>query len=238
MQPIVRVLNLGRMSWKKAFQIQCEAKENILNQLKSSSKESFASLDNRLFLVEHDPVYTIGIRRKPYENKALIDRLRSLGADFEETDRGGLITFHGPGQLTVYPILYLGSFFNDRSLRCYVHRLEQVVINACAEILPKELKISTIEELPGVWINEHRKIAAIGVHGNRFVTTHGVAINCNNDLIWFNHIIPCGIEDKEVTSISKELNIDYNINNFIPIFLERFEKTFDCQIQTSDFVDN
>ncbi|XP_074595218.1 lipoyl(octanoyl) transferase 2 [Brevipalpus obovatus] len=234
MKPIVRVVNLGRISWKKAFNIQCEVKQNILNQLKNSSSENSSanSIDNRLLLVEHDPVYTIGIRRKAYENETLIDRLRNLGADFEETDRGGLITFHGPGQLTVYPILYLGNFFNNKSLRCYVHNLERVIIDACSNLLPKNLKISTIEELPGVWIDDQRKIAAIGVHGNRFVTTHGVAINCDVDLTWFDHIIPCGIEDKLVTSLTKELGKNFTIDQFTPIFLESFQKVFDCQLQT------
>lgn len=226
---VVKVVNLGRMSWRKAYELQCSAKDTLVGQLRDSPSRDPKSLDNRLFLVEHDPIYTVGIRRERYD-EAFEKRLKSMGADFVYTDRGGLITFHGHGQLTVYPILYLGCFLSNKSMRSYVHLLENTIVNMCKQILPDHLKVSTMKEYPGVWINEQRKISAIGVHGHRYVTTHGISINCDNDLSWFEKIIPCGIEGKEVTSISKELSSKFTIDDAAPLFLNKFQETFDCKL--------
>jgi len=179
-----------------------------------------------VILTEHSPVYTIGIRTAPYPETEAI-KLRALGAEFIRTNRGGLITFHGPGQLVAYPIIYLGNY--KKSMRWYISKLEQTVITLCQYLgLPAETSPHT-----GVWISD-RKVASIGVHGSKFVTTHGTAINCNVDPCWFSHIVPCGIPDKEVTSLSKELQRDFTVQEAIPLFLRAFGQNFDCFVQFSN----
>ncbi|XP_015788514.1 putative lipoyltransferase 2, mitochondrial [Tetranychus urticae] len=234
-KPVVQVINLGRLNYAAAYKAQCLARDKLIKQLNQESPSSLPlevnHYENKLLLVEHEPVYTTGVRRAPYDMQ-LINSLKSLGADFVSTDRGGLITFHGYGQLTIYPVLYLGCFFNNKSIKCYVHRLEETLIQTVKKVLPKNQKVSTISEYPGVWVQDERKIAAIGVHGKRHVTTHGTCLNCNNDLSWFDHIIPCGIQGKEVTSISKEIGQDFSIDKTIPLFLDSFAQLFDCDIKT------
>lgn len=211
MTRIVSLLNTGLLSYSKALNLQKQISHLVLN----------AKYQNVLILTEHPPVYTIGIRTKNYT----IDdeeRLKKLGADFHKTNRGGLITFHGPGQLVAYPIINLKNF--QPSIKWYVCHIEKTIINLCKKYYGLDARITTDT---GVWIGEN-KICAIGVHGSRYVTTHGLALNCNTDLNWFEHIVPCGIPGKGVTSLSKELN-DTKINleivtpNFIKSFAEIFE---------------
>lgn len=230
--PTLRVLNLGLKGYKDALKIQSR-----YHELCKSSKQSTGGLSkkpvNYLLLVEHKPVYTIGIRTGDYPESEE-KRLRSLGADFVRTNRGGLITFHGPGQLTVYPIIDLQSFpFLKDSVRCYVHALENTIINMCSGILntkQSEKNIAILEGYPGVWIDGQRKIAAIGIQVSERVTMHGVAINCNIDLSWFDKIVPCGIPGKGVTSLSTELSSDFTVGQAIPYFLESFRETFKCDL--------
>lgn len=208
------------MAFAQAYQIQREVASTLLDEVACHSHGTVTG--NTVLLVEHDPVYTVGIRSKQYSAE-VEERLRKLRADFVRTNRGGLVTFHGPGQLVAYPVLYLGSFFKDKSMRSYVHSLEQMIINFCARF---QLEARTTENT-GVWIGDN-KIAAIGVHGSRYVTTHGIAINCNTDLSWFDHIVPCGIEDKGVTSLSQELGRVVTINEAYPILVAAFEQQFKC----------
>lgn len=233
--PTLRVLNLGLKGYKDALNIQ-----NRYHELcKSSCKQLSGNMKpvNYLLLVEHEPVYTIGIRTGDYPESEE-KRLRSLGADFVRTNRGGLITFHGPGQLTVYPILHLPSFpLLQDSVRCYVRALETTVINMCSDVLkttksPKN--ISILEGYPGVWIDQQRKVGAIGIQVSERVTMHGVAINCNIDLSWFDKIVPCGIPGKGVTSLSRELSSDFTVGQAIPYFLESFRQTFKCDLLQQD----
>lgn len=245
MKPLVRLIDLGRASFADGLLAQRRCFDAIIeSSLHATTKPNSTSIKhhpNSLILVEHEPVYTIGIRSKQY-TAALEEKLRKHGADFVRTNRGGLITFHGPGQLVAYPILYLGDFDGDRrSIKWYVHQIEATVISMCQTILetkgskaPLPL-ISTICEYPGVWIEKERKVAAIGVHASRYVTLHGVAINCNVDLDWYKHIVPCGIEGKEVTSLSKELSLDFSVAEAKSFFLNSFNESFKCstiQIKT------
>ncbi|GFS84564.1 hypothetical protein NPIL_179572 [Nephila pilipes] len=222
--PVVIVHNLGKMCYRKAYDVQKDACQNILKYIAS---KDFESIQNYLFLVEHEPVYTVGIRNKQYVEGQ--DKLKNLGADFVVTDRGGLITFHGPGQLVSYPVLYLGHFNSKKSIKWYVRQLENTIIDTCRSF---NVKATTTSDV-GVWI-EDRKIAAIGIHGSRYVTTHGIALNCNVDLNWFSHIVPCGIEGKEVTSLSKELQRDVTVTETIPHFLRSFQKYFACNYEYKD----
>ena len=153
-----------------------------------------------------------------------------MGADFHKISRGGLITFHGFGQLTVYPILYLGSFKTQKSIKKYVCMLEDVIVNTGRTILKDmdDVYVSTIPGYPGVWINNDRKLSAIGINCKRFVTMHGVSLNCNINLDWFEHIVPCGIEEKSVTSLSRELGQNFTVQDATPFFLNSFKSVFKC----------
>ena len=155
--------------------------------------------DPYLLLLEHQPVYTVGLRGH-------LDHLRvppaDLGAALVRTDRGGDVTWHGPGQLVAYPILSVPD-----SPRAYVHAVEQLVIDACADLgLPG---LGRVDGSPGVWVGGDRKICAIGVRRSRGRTMHGFALNVDPDLSWFDRIVPCGIDDKGVTSLAAEgLGVD------------------------------
>ncbi|CAO3630812.1 unnamed protein product [Cunninghamella echinulata] len=134
--------------------------------------------------------------------------------------RGGQVTFHGPGQLVAYPIIDIRDY--KLNVRCYVSRLEKIIIDTCNEL---GIKANTTENT-GVWVGQDHKIAALGVHLQRYVTSHGLALNCNTDLNWYNHIIPCGLEDKKVTSLSQQLNKNFTVEEALPFILGSFEKFF------------
>ncbi|BES95600.1 Octanoyltransferase [Nesidiocoris tenuis] len=176
-----------------------------------------------LLVLEHKPVYTIGLRTKGYDVQDE-ERLRRLGADFQRTDRGGLITFHGHGQLVVYPILDLRLW--KPSVKWYVENLEDTVIGLCSSL---SVAAHRYHPYPGIWVGE-KKLCAVGIHASRYVTTHGIAINCNTDLRWFEHIVPCGIEGKGVTSLTELLSRNVNVEEVVPVFLKAFEDKFSCEL--------
>jgi lipoyl(octanoyl) transferase len=154
-----------------------------------------------VLLLEHPSVYTAGRRTEAFERP-------TDGTPVVDVDRGGKITWHGPGQLIGYPILHLPSPMDVVS---HVRRLEDVLIGICGDF---ELETARIKGRSGVWVLdpiEDRKIAAIGVRVAQGVTMHGFALNCNNDLAWFDRIVPCGIRDAGVTTLSKELGIDISV---------------------------
>ncbi|KAI9481477.1 MAG: hypothetical protein EXX96DRAFT_479961 [Benjaminiella poitrasii] len=169
--------------------------------------------------LEHTPTYTAG-RRIRDSSPEEVERLRRLGADYYETMRGGQITFHGPGQLIAYPILDIRDY--ELNVRCYVSMLEKTVIDCCAQY---GIKAGTTENT-GVWVRGNDKIAALGVHLQRYVTSHGLALNCNVDLGWFDQIVPCGLADKSVTSLSKETNSIISPSDTIPQLVKSFESLF------------
>jgi lipoyl(octanoyl) transferase len=144
-------------------------------------------------------VYTIGRGGDDTNLLASPERLRDLGAEYVRIDRGGDITFHGPGQLVAYPIVELRD---PLDLRRYVRSLEAAIIATAAAF---GVTAGRVDGLTGVWVEEHRKLAAIGVRVRRGVTTHGLAMNVNTKLAWFDEMIPCGIRDKDVTSLAREL---------------------------------
>ncbi|XP_054709493.1 putative lipoyltransferase 2, mitochondrial [Uloborus diversus] len=219
--PTLRVQKLGTLGFNKTLMIQKSASRKVLENLRAQNLEKNTGY---LFLVEHDPVYTVGIRNKQYNEDE--KKFKDIGADFVKTDRGGLITFHGPGQLVAYPVIHLGFFSQKKSIKWYVKQLENSVIDVCYHF---KLKANTSDNV-GVWIKDS-KVAAIGIHASRYVTTHGVALNCNVDLGWFSHIVPCGIPDKGVTSLSKELNRNVTVEETIPVFLNCFQKHFPCNFE-------
>jgi lipoate-protein ligase B len=216
-QTRIQLYNLGRLDYRRCFNIQ----KYLLNE-----KLNDAQAADSILLVEHEPTYTIGIRRNLYKPEDL-ERLRSLNAHVEMTDRGGLITFHGPGQLVAYPILNLKNY--TPSLKWYVRQLEEVIIQLCKRNFGLEANRLCAQGYTGVWCRD-KKIAALGVHCKRYVTYHGLALNCNVDLKWFDHIVPCGIEDKKVTSLSDLLNRDIGVDEATPLLAESFGELFKSNI--------
>ncbi|XP_014203963.1 putative lipoyltransferase 2, mitochondrial [Copidosoma floridanum] len=215
MKQLVKVFWAGRMSYGGGLRLQ----QCLIDR---HHNKDLCDTPNSLVLLEHNPVYTVGIRNKGYTEKDEA-RLRSLNADFYRTNRGGLITFHGPGQLVAYPVINLKKF--ESNVRCYVSQIEKMIIRLCAEF---GLRGKTSPDT-GVWI-EDRKICAIGIHASRYITSHGLALNCNTDLSWFEHIVPCGIEDKGVTSLSKELSVDVRTEDVIPVLKRAFADEFQCEM--------
>jgi lipoyl(octanoyl) transferase len=170
-----------------------------------------------VLLVEHDSVYTAGRRTEPFERP--LD-----GTAVVDVDRGGKITWHGPGQLVGYPVIHLPAALD---VIAHVRRLEQVLIETCAEL---GLTTERVKGRSGVWIRSEitdRKIAAIGVRVAQGVTMHGFALNCNNDLKWFDRIVPCGITDASVTTLSKEIGRDVAISEVLPIIEGKIRSIFD-----------
>lgn len=167
--------------------------------------------ENHLIFCQHPHVYTLG--KSGEENHLLInsEELTKHGAAFYKINRGGDITYHGPGQLVMYPILDLDQFFTD--IHKYMRYLEEAVILTLSEF---GIKAGRVDGLTGVWIEggtpNERKICAMGVKSSRWVTMHGIALNVNPDLSYFNHIVPCGIVDKSVTSMQQELGNEISID--------------------------
>ncbi len=189
------------------------------------------STEHHLLLVQHPPVYTLG--KTGHEEYILITAEERLakGIEYYRINRGGDITFHGPGQLVGYPIIDLEKFFTD--IGKYLRYLEEVIIKTIAEfgITGGRSKGET-----GVWIDadipgRERKICAMGVRCSRWVTMHGWALNINTDLDYFGHIIPCGIKDKQVTSMAKELGHELDFNAVMKVLVAKFEEVFGVEIQ-------
>ncbi|KAI8330996.1 hypothetical protein BC941DRAFT_360917 [Chlamydoabsidia padenii] len=171
-----------------------------------------------VLMLQHTPTFTAGrrIRGQVDEEK----RLKALGADYVEAMRGGQVTFHGPGQLIAYPILDVRDY--KLSVRCYVSRLEKTIIDTCAAF---GINANTTENT-GVWVGQDHKIAALGVHLQRYVSSHGLALNCDVDLNWYKQIVPCGLPDKEVTSLSEQLDRQVSVSDTVPVLVQSFEKLF------------
>ena len=205
--------DLGLLDYQQAWDYQEERFAEIV-AVKIANRgvpyELQAPTPNYLLFCEHPHVYTLGKSGKP-ENLLLNEaRLQEVGGTFYKINRGGDITYHGPGQLVGYPILDLDNFFTD--IHRYMRMLEEAIILTLAEY---DIAAGRIEGLTGVWLDHEmvlnaarqnpRKICAMGVKASRWVTMHGFALNVNTDLSYFNHIIPCGIDDKAVTSMQQEL---------------------------------
>jgi lipoyl(octanoyl) transferase len=186
---------------------------------------------HHLLLVEHPPVYTLG--KSGHVENILISEvdMAKRGIDYFKINRGGDITFHGPQQLVGYPILDLEKFYTD--IGKYLRALEEVIIKTIAEY-----GISGIRSAgeTGVWIEadnkrNDRKICAMGVRTSRWVTMHGWALNVNTDLTYFDHIIPCGIQDKGVTSLQRELGREVDFEEVKTVLLQKFSEVFEVDVQ-------
>ena len=201
----VAVIDLGHSPYKEALTIQEKLFNHIISlKRKNRTNGKHQLTNNYLLWVEHAPVFTLGKSGK--SEHLLLDqqRLEEKGIEFFTSNRGGDITFHGPGQIVGYPIFDLDNFFTD--IHKYLRFLEQAVINTLSEY---DIKASISKGETGVWLDAEtpfaRKICALGVRASRWVTMHGFALNVTTDLSYFDHIIPCGIKGKGVTSMAKEL---------------------------------
>ncbi len=194
----MRIIRAGLVPYEDAWQVQRD-----LHQARVAG-----AVDDTVLLLEHPPVFTAGKRTEAWERP--VD-----GTPVVDVDRGGKITWHGPGQLVGYPIVELPKPIDVVG---YVRRMERMLIAICAEL---GLPTAQIEGRSGVWLpadgeRRPRKVAAIGVRVARRVTLHGFALNCNPDLTWFDRIVPCGIADAGVTSLSRELGRDVTVAEAVP----------------------
>ncbi|NQX90877.1 MAG: lipoyl(octanoyl) transferase LipB [Flavobacteriales bacterium] len=209
----VHFKDLGAMDYKKCWDLQEEVFKSIVDQkiFNRNYPDQEKTTENYLYFVEHPHVFTLG--KSGDESHLLLNQeaLAKNGATYHKINRGGDITYHGPGQVVAYPIFDLDHFFTD--IHKYLRFLEEAIILTIADY---GIEGGRIDGLTGVWIDHEdeskaRKIAALGVKCSRWVTMHGLALNVNSDLDFFNMIVPCGIDDKAVTSIEKEVGrkVDY-----------------------------
>ena len=227
------VENWGVQSYNDAWAKQEKILQSIINIKKTNRKSRINKKTlNYLIFLEHNPVYTIG--KSGNLNNLLIDDpiLKKKNIEFFKTNRGGDITFHGPGQLVVYPILDLDNFFTD--IHKYLRLLEDVVIFSLNEF---NIQAERIVGETGVWIKGKKslpnKICAMGVRASRWVTMHGFALNINTDLSYFDNIIPCGIRKKGVTSMKKELNKKISTQEVKSVIQFHFKKIFDAKLKVN-----
>ena len=226
----IEVYELGLMDYEKVLKIQTELFNKIIDQkLKNRREKTKNKTNNYLLFVEHPNVYTLG--KSGDINNLLLskDDLTKKDIQFFNTNRGGDITCHGPGQIVCYPILDLDNFFSD--IHKYLRFLEEVVIKTLMEF---NIKGERSLKETGVWINpkhnDARKICALGVKASRWVTMHGFALNVNNDLSYFDNIIPCGINNKSVTSVSKELRKSIDKYEIINSLKKNFSNVFSASL--------
>ena len=181
--------------------------------------------EDTLILLEHPPVFTAGRRWKPEHIVWTQERIRTAGAGLRFIDRGGSLTFHGPGQLVGYPVLDLGTRPDALG---FVRRLEEVVIRAASDV---GVALQRNDVQTGVWSGT-KKVAAIGVRLMRMrITLHGFALNCTTDLSWYDAIVPCGLSDEGVTSLSELTGRVVTVQEMAPLVARRFEDVFDTRLQ-------
>jgi lipoyl(octanoyl) transferase len=221
--------DLGLIDYKEAWDYQEKRFNEILDVKKNNRKENRQDPTlSYLLFCEHPHVYTLG--KSGDENNLLVneDYLKSRGATFYKINRGGDITYHGPGQIVGYPILDLDNFFTD--IHKYLRYLEEAVILTLADY---GIQSTRSDGETGVWLDvggeKARKICALGVRSSRWVTMHGFAFNVNCDLSYFGNIIPCGIVDKSVTSMQKELSKELDMQEVQHKLKGHLKKLFDFQ---------
>lgn len=205
---------LGRRAYRPVWEYQ----QQLLEQ------RTAGEIADRILLVEHSPTYTLGKAGDQNHLLASAQELTSKHIDYVPIDRGGDITYHGPGQLVGYPILHLENYKKD--VHWYLRQLEETIIRTIAEY---DLQGDRDPEYTGVWVGD-AKIAAIGVKVSRWVTMHGFALNVTTDLSYFGRIIPCGIFHKDVCSIRALTNQAPSLQAVGRIYLEKFAQVFDCQV--------
>jgi len=229
----VEFYDLGHAPYQPVWDLQTAIQQRLVDEKLARRKEqklykpSDQSNDVLLF-VEHPHVYTLGKSGDKAHMLKGMAELSEIDAEFIEIDRGGDITYHGPGQVVGYPIFDMDRHFTD--IHKYLRYLEEVIIRTCAEY---DIEAGRIEGLTGVWVGE-QKICAMGIRCSRWVTMHGFAFNVNTDLSYFNHIVPCGIVDKEVTSLQDLLGHEVDPGEVKEHLWTHFQEVFDITITEVD----
>jgi len=207
----VKFQDWGLLDYQQAWDRQEQVfADTVYAKIQNRNNSTEYPVENHLIFVEHPHVYTLGKSGKPenllLDESGLIDK----NATYYKINRGGDITYHGPGQIVAYPILDLDNFFTD--IHLYLRTLEEAVILTLADY---GINSGRYEGYTGVWLDsdkeQARKICALGVRCSRWVTMHGLAFNVNTDLSYFKNIVPCGIDDKDVTSMERELGYKLDI---------------------------
>lgn len=224
--------DIGQKDYKETWDYQTDIFTKLVESKKQGNEAGASpesSLSGTFIFVEHPHVYTLG--KSGSENNLLLDsiQLRAKDASFYHIDRGGDITYHGPGQIVGYPIFDLEVI--KIGLKEYIYRLEEAIIRTLTEF---GISASRLEGGTGVWLDPEitgkaRKICAIGVKASRFVTMHGFAFNVNTDLSYFNNINPCGFTDKGVTSLGKELGVRQDFDFVKSIVKKNLQEIFDLE---------
>ncbi len=228
----IELQDLGLKDYKQTWDYQEQLFKGIVDtKIKNRKEESLLPTNNYFLFVEHPHVYTLG-KSGDISNLLLNeDQLKDKGATFYKINRGGDITYHGPGQIVGYPILDLENFFTD--IHKYLRFLEEMIILTLAEY---DLKAERSEGETGVWLDVGtpfaRKICAMGVRASRWVTMHGFALNVNANLGYFDNIIPCGIRGKAVTSLNVELGVkEVSIEEVKEKLLKHFSELFKAEFK-------
>jgi lipoyl(octanoyl) transferase len=221
------------LRYKQAWDYQQALFDAIVAQksfMHKTEEDKQVATTNYLLFVEHPHVYTLG--KSGSMNNLLLNEngLNEKGIEFFKINRGGDITYHGPGQIVGYPILNLDYFFTD--IHRYMRSLEEVIIRTLSHY---NIEGDRLPGFTGVWLDpadpaKARKICALGVKCSRWVTMHGWAFNVNTDLEYFNHIIPCGIDDKAVTSMEAELGHKMDYEEVKSVVRQEFENVFECSL--------
>jgi len=229
----ITVIDLGLIDYQAGLDYQIKLFQSILD-VKSSNRllpgNEQLITNNYLLFCEHPHVFTLG--KSGAEENLLVKKeaLDTIDATYYHTNRGGDITYHGPGQVVVYPIIDMENFFTD--IHLYMRKLEESVIQTLEKF---NIKSGRIAGLTGVWLDfenqiKARKICALGVKTSRWVTMHGLAFNVNTQLDYFNYIVPCGINDKAVTSLNKELGTVPDMQKVKSILKEKIASLFEMEI--------
>tara|TARA_B100000530_G_scaffold18856_1_gene12553 strand:+ start:353 stop:1069 length:717 start_codon:yes stop_codon:yes gene_type:complete len=226
----ILVRDIGKLSFSDAWKYQEKIFKKIIDQkVQNRSLNEKIETKNILILTEHNHVYTIG--KSGDISNLLIDKKELIKREIEffKINRGGDITYHGPGQIMGYPIFDLDNFFTDINL--YLRKLEEVIINTLKSY---SLKGFTIKGETGVWVEDEdglsKKICAFGIRASRWVTMHGLCLNVDPDLSFFDHIIPCGIQNKGITSLKQLKKGDIDINEVKSRLVENFKLVFNAEI--------
>lgn len=214
----MKIENWKHIPYSEAWERQTELFDSIIK-----ARREGQAYENRIIFCTHPHVYTIGKHGKQENMLISDDMLSRIGAEMFRIDRGGDITYHGPGQQVCYPILCLEDF--KLGLKGYLHQLEEAVIRTCSHY---GIKSGRVDGATGVWIDigtpRERKICAMGVRSSHFVTMHGLALNVNTDLRYFDYINPCGFTNKGVTSIEKETGVQVSMDEVRQILAEELLK--------------
>ena len=245
MKPRVHFQSLGRVSYAPVWKQQEDLMQGIVQRKIARKKAGISEReesknpeldlpDSHLLFVEHPHVLTLGKSGDPENVVVTPVRLEELGVEYFPINRGGDITYHGPGQLVGYPILDLDQFYTD--IGKFMRMLEEAIIRTCSDY---GVEAGRIEGLTGVWIDADqglsaRKIAALGVKCSRWVTMHGFAFNVNTDLDFFNLIVPCGINDRGVTSLAKECGREIQAKEVSDRMIGHLTDLFDWNLVSAD----